>query len=183
VDEPRDHRWSMPVTARPNIKRWIAFHAFHLAVADIGKGEEGANNAGAWLTQHVRPHDGTGGPSDTGGAWCASWVSYCYTRALSAAEAYFGLPGLQLGFKTSRGALRLGERMAGAAWVVQAQYAREGDVFFRERDGGGHTGFVRGPAIDGKLPTLEGNVGKFPALVKPLHQNPQKSGLYVLRYA
>jgi hypothetical protein len=164
----------------PNYRRWIARQAWHLAVADIGQGEIGANNSGPWLIEKVRPNDGTGGAADTGGPWCASWVSYCYWRALRQARAFFGLE-LQLGFKTSRSALQLGNRMKATARVVTAQEARDGDLFFKEREGGGHVGFVRAALAGAKLPSLEGNVGKYPALVAPLWQRPRDL-LYVVRY-
>ena len=139
------------------------------------------NNDGPWLVEQVRPFDGTGGEADTEGAWCASWVSAKYTIALHHAELYFGIDGLRLGFMTSRSALRLGERMGAEGLMVEPKKAQEGDVFFMRRKGGGHTGFCRGPAVNGQLPTLDGNVGKVPALVKPLERDAD-SILWVVRY-
>lgn len=167
---------------RPNILRWIQRKAYEQALTDVGLGEEGANNAGRWLETVVRPNDGTGLPHDTSGAWCASWVSYRLMTARDAARAHFQIPDLRLPFKTSRGALRLGERMIEAGGVIVApDDAQAGDTFFMKREGGGHTGWIAGPLYDGgTIPTLEGNVGKFPALVT-VRARPVNALIWIVR--
>jgi len=157
-------------------------HAYHLAVADIGRGEMGKNNAGPWLVEQVRPFDGTGSKADSDGAWCASWESAKYMIAWRHACELFEME-LRLGFKTTRSALTLGDRLGKCGIEINdLTEVREGDTFYMPRDGGGHTGFCRGPASGLWLPTLEGNVGKYPALVQSMKRKVSTPGLYVVRY-
>lgn len=177
----REHLVTMTPIERINLRVWIHWQTWRLAIADIGKGEEGHNNGGRWLEEEVRPNDGTHGDPDTDKPWCASWVSAKHVQSIRLAREFFGIPGLQLGFRTSRSALRLGERMSEFCRIVTPEEADEGDVFIKRRDGGGHTGFIRARLVGGRLPTLEGNVGRFPAVVKPLSQDPADLEL-ILRY-
>lgn len=160
----------------PNILVWIRQHAFSLAITDIGRGEEPwpgklvRNNDGPWLVEEVRLNDGTGLKTDTGGPWCASWVSYRLEISRRDACSYFDIE-IRLPFRTSRSALTLCARMTPYCKIIRPEEAQEGDLFFMKRTGGGHTGWCRGPAVDGKLPTLDGNVGRVPALVHPLERD------------
>lgn len=104
-----------------------------------------------------------------------------YVQAIRDATIVLDIPGLKLDFKTSRSAVRLFRRMEAVGLVVPAIMAQEGDVFFSERDGGGHSGFVRGPFNGKRVLTLEGDVADASATVAPMSRLPA-SLLAIVRY-
>ena len=109
---------------------------------DHGETSHEAGNTSNDILRY-REGDGTGGPPDTDGAWCATVQSYCWIVA--AAEMRVRLP-----FRTSRGAKALTERIgvggrfilppkvAPPAWEVISTRLLRGCTIATTRAGGGH---------------------------------------------
>jgi hypothetical protein len=170
-------------TEPPHARGWVRKRMLADARRDIGNGEIGGNNQGSWIVHTIRAHDGTRQPTDTGGAWCASWVSAKLWGAYLAAKAELDLPEFSLGLKTSRGAVRLWKRVGKAGLFVPVDEARPGDIFGMRRKGGGHTGIVVAPlGQDGMLPTIEANLGRYPSVVKYNFRDPREVFDKVARY-
>jgi len=147
---------------------WLIVDA---AKAEIGAGESVKNNWGPDVIR-FRRGDGTGLNPNTTGAWCASFVSYCMTRA----AAFQGATGT-VPWKTSRGAKRLRKNMLKSGHAYEVDVPQKGDIIFWDRSKKGqpktswwgHAGIVISvEAIGGDIAitTVEGNKGKYPALVR-----------------
>jgi len=132
--------------------------ALQVAVDQIGNGEEGGNNSGPFV--EMLKHKEYDGNTDDDGAWCASFVSWCFE------QAYASL-GRDMPFQYSEGAKRIYKNVGDAGSFPESP--APGDVVCWDRgDPGswqGHVGFVE-KVQDGVLYTVEGNVGSFPAKVK-----------------
>lgn len=117
-----------------------------IARAQLGKGEEGGNNAGKYVLQYTQ---GRTIP------WCASFVSWILVQA-GESEGYM--------FSARSFWSHYADRRVGIP--------REGDVvvFWRDSPQGtrGHVGIVE-KVEGGSITTIEGNVGPFPARVKRCH--------------
>ena len=137
----------------------LGLQALKVACGEIGNGEVGGNNSG----EHVARYKGIAddGDSDDDGAWCASFVSYCFRTAASNLD-------INLPFKISHGAKALYKRIGKEGSFVELAEAMPGDVvcWDRGRPGSwqGHIGFVE-KIESGILHTVEGNVGRFPSVV------------------
>lgn len=132
--------------------------ALDVAIAQIGKGEEGGNNSGPFV--EMLKHKEYDGNTDDDGAWCASFVSWCFEQAYK--ELNSPMP-----FAYSEGAKRIYKNVGDAGGFPEDP--APGDVVCWDRgDPGswqGHVGFVE-KVENGILYTVEGNVGAFPAKVK-----------------
>ncbi len=145
--------------AFPNLPH-VAAIAVVAALELRGKGEEGANNHGAWL-RSIGSRDGW--------QWCAVFAGHCWREAHSR-------KGLEPPAWTYRragvvepGALALGHA-AGEVGEMFTDPARAlpGDLAVWERTGGHHVAIVWHPAPHNLTVTVEGNVGRFPAVVRDL---------------
>lgn len=138
----------------------LAAAALDIARREIGHGEEGGNNSGQWVAKYHRIEDD--GNDDDDGAWCASFVSYCFEEGAKAL-------GIQMPFARSGGAKKLFSNIGTAGEFVDDP--KPGDVVCWDRgDPGswqGHIGIVESVS-DGILHTIEGNVGAYPSKVKRL---------------
>jgi len=129
-----------------------------IALSERGNGEEGGNNSGPHVAKYLGIVDD--GDPDDDGSWCAAFVSWCGTQA-----------SLQLGygecvFKTSNGAKKLAENIIAVGERVS--FPAPGDIVWWDRgkpgSWEGHIGIVW-KIEKGVLYTVEGNVGRFPAVV------------------
>lgn len=130
----------------------LPLRALQLAIADIGRGEEGGNNRGPYVAECVAP-------AKVPQNWCAGSFGRWY--ALAADELHVELP-----FKRSLGAKRLGRNIAKVGRkFVDPREARPGDamVFHRGAKGSwmGHIAMVERLYGDdvGTIGTVEGNAG------------------------
>jgi hypothetical protein len=143
----------------------VMLKALSLAIADIGKGEEERNNESDWL-RTVRVSDGTGKDGFARGPWCASWVSYCFVRAIMK----LGAEGL-IPWESSRGARALGRWLKANAWELEVPTPGAIGIYSRGPVGGwqGHAVIFESyyPDQDSAF-TVEGNVGRFPAKVQAI---------------
>lgn len=137
----------------------LALLALDIAEGEIGQREEGGNNAGP----AVRLYRG----DDVRGAWCASFVGYCFEQAALSR-------GIALPFKRSHGAKTIYRRIGRAGAFVDLP--QPGDVPCWQRGNGtpadawkGHVGIVSEVReVDGVVhfKSIEGNRGRYPAIVK-----------------
>lgn len=148
----------------------IAALVLDVARAEIGKGEEGGNNAGPHVAKYKRIADDADEDANRG-AWCASFCSWVAIQAYERA-------GQPLPFRPSHGAKRLGRRLAKAGGKLDAP--RPGCVVVWDRgklqpNGKpsifGHVGIVERILFseDGQpsiMYTIEGNVGRYPSRVR-----------------
>lgn len=136
----------------------VMSRALAIATSELGCGETTGNNQGEAITRYRR-NDGTG-LLPTVGPWCASFVSYCYMQAITELGAW------SVGFRSSRGARRLGKLMP---YRVDVPIPGAIIVWSRGAVGGwkGHTGIIEtyDPVTD-TCTVLEGNKGHFPSVVK-----------------
>ncbi len=109
-----------------------------VAQSQIGLGEIGGNNRGAYVRQYLNGRENL--------PWCAGFVSYCLKKS-----------GYHLLYT-----LRAKDFLKYGKLVNNPQV---GDLIIFSRQGGGHIGIIE--KVQGKtITTIEGNVGKYPAKVK-----------------
>jgi hypothetical protein len=129
-----------------------------VAVEEIGNGETDGNNSGPHVARYKGIPDDD--DSDDDGSWCANFISYCAHMAASRL-------GVNLPFKKSGGAKRLLKNVSEAGSLVAVP--RPGDLVCWDRgkrgSWQGHIGIVE-KVENGILYTIEGNVGRFPSVVK-----------------
>ena len=147
---------SMPASVAalepPNRLRELAAAAVLEAVSDIGQGEVGGNNRGAYVWSLTGRR--------TSGAWCAAAVYAWHLRA--AARLGYRLP-----VKRTHSARKLAARIAEVGeWLSPLEQPSVGDVALWSRGVAwqGHVGIVCQASGDGFL-CVEGNRGKYPARV------------------
>tara|TARA_Y100000004_G_C8859320_1_gene388297 strand:- start:119 stop:802 length:684 start_codon:yes stop_codon:yes gene_type:complete len=132
--------------------------ALEIAISQIGNGEEGGNNSGPFV--EMLKHKEYDGDTDDDGAWCASFVSWCFEQAYEAI-------GEPMPFAYSEGAKQTWKNIGNAGSFPESP--APGDVVCWDRgDPGswqGHIGFVE-KLEDGILYTVEGNVGSYPSKVR-----------------
>ena len=137
--------------------------ALEVAIENIGKGEEGGNNSGEFVEMlHQRDYDGD---PDDDGAWCASFVSWCFEQASK--ELNVDMP-----FQRSSGAKSLYRKIGASGEFVDSP--EPGDVVCWDRgvkgSWQGHIGIVE-KCENGILHTIEGNVGRYPSVVSRFVHN------------
>jgi len=121
-----------------------------VAQAEIGHGEIGGNNKGAYVRQYLNGQEGL--------PWCAGFVSYCLKEA-----------GMDIIYTLrAKSFLGIGKRLAKTE-------LRPGDLAVFSRKGGGHVGIIE--KLDGQgFISIEGNVGEYPAKVRRIrHGFPEQS--------
>ncbi len=151
TDQPR--RGFIAPHERPNLLADLRRQLVAEAAEDLGKGEELANNRGPYVWSLTGRR--------TGGAWCAAAVYTWLLRACSKLEIVCPIP-------RTHGARRLCKRLRGAGFkwhVPPVGHPMPGDVVLWSR-GVGWQGHVGVCAVGGlRFETIEGNVGRYPALV------------------
>lgn len=128
-----------------------------VAIGEIGNGEEGGNNSGPHVARYHGIDDD--GDDDDDGAWCASFISYCCRVAADSL-------GIDLSFRTSRGAKALYKRIGEAGRFTTNPLPGDVVCWDRGKPGSwqGHIAIIE-KWEDGILHTIEGNVGRFPSKV------------------
>ena len=132
--------------------------ALSVAIENIGNGEEGGNNSGEFVEMlHGKEFDGN---DDDDGAWCASFVSWCFEQACDRLE-------IEMPFKRSGGAKTLWKNVGNAGSFPTDPAPGDVVCWDRGKKGSwqGHIGFVE-RIEDGIIYTVEGNVGSYPSKVK-----------------
>lgn len=173
-DSDRIHRVSSTPMESINALWAVYNRAVELGEQDAadGRGEsDHENNGGPWVVSQ-RAADGTGGEVDTGNPFCASWASAKIMLALADIRELLQRPDLVLGYRTSRSAKYLTDRAAAFGKKVRPEAAQRGMIGLKKRDGGHHTFLIRGPLGKNGIPTVEANVGRYPALVKCMYRQP-----------
>lgn len=138
-----------------------------VAEGNLGFGEEGGNNQGPFLRAIGAP---------PGAEWCAYFAWYCIRRG--AAYAELEVPG----FRGSGNARRLGlavARCANGFTTLSISQVQPGDLVVLERGTSEYTGHVR-VVVENLLPQLaqiEGNSGRYPAVVRRRRTDPMKERL------
>ena len=141
----------------------LGLTALEVAIENLGKGEEGGNNSGEFVEMlHQLEYDGD---TDDDGAWCASFVSWCFEQACWRL-------GVEMPFRRSRGAKSIFRKVGEAGSYVDEP--QPGDVVCWDRgvrgSWQGHVGIVE-RCENGILYTVEGNVGRFPSVVRRFAHN------------
>lgn len=141
----------------------LGLEALQIAISEIGNGEVGGNNSGPHIARYKGIADD--GDPDDDGAWCASFVSWCFQSAAMRL-------GVDLPFRKSHGAKRLFRNIGEAGEYVSSP--QPGDVVCWDRgvkgSWQGHIGIVE-KIENGILYTVEGNVGRFPSIVRRFQHN------------
>ncbi|MHC4714323.1 MAG: hypothetical protein ACYTAN_13810 [Planctomycetota bacterium] len=159
----------VPQREHRNRLRLIAETAVEEARADIGQGERQGNN----VSRYIWALRGLSWPPvgrQTRGAWCAAAVFSWYDRAAASL-------GLRLPFERTHNARELARRIAacgrfvrsGDGWPLPgdaALWARKGSPLDLEARGAGHIGIVELSSIGARWRAIEGNAGRYPALVR-----------------
>jgi len=138
-----------------NLLKRVALGAVLQAEADLGKGEIGGNNAGRYVWSLTGRR--------TSGSWCAAAVYSWYLRSAQH-------KGLRMPIKRTHGARKLAKRIASVGRMLEPfDRPARGDVALWARgvpgSWMGHVGIVQVGGL--AFTTIEGNRGKFPALVAP----------------
>lgn len=159
----------------------LNFEALTVAIACIGKGEEGTNNDGAWLKS-------IGGVP--GEEWCALFAGMCHRRAYSLVyDGPYQWPAVPASWswrsqhQLEVGAQALVKAMGRVGSLYTApKHAIPGDLVAWRRPGvnpwAGHVGMVESVDPNGVIHTIEGNVGAFPSLVHRLVHDVSKEKLF-----
>ena len=153
---------------------WLRnFRADVVSVAhhNVGYGETTANNRGIFITA-------IGGKQ--GMEWCALFAGHCYRRAYQMAKMdepawLYRRPGV-----AEPGAARLFNGMTenGGVRFYDPDMVLPGDLILWKRKGGHHIA-ICARQDEGIVSTLEGNVGRYPARVKPLAHDVTKEPHFV----
>lgn len=125
-----------------------------VAIAELGKGEQGGNNIGPDLDRYRQ-----GGP---GGAWCAAFVAYCLE--VGAVHRKMECP-----VRRSHNAKRLyANVLKGGGVRVERPAARDIVLWHRGADGArtGHIGIVSRVDSGSLFWSIEGNKGLYPSKVR-----------------
>jgi len=150
VDE-RLNRYQVAAKERSLLAGSLALTALEIALDDVGRGEIGANNAGAYVWSL------TG--RKTSGAWCAAAVYTWIKRAATRVGVRCPVPRIHSARKLVDAILD-----AGGSVVDQPM---PGDIALWSRNlpWQGHVGIVAETCLT-RFRSVEGNRGRFPALVK-----------------
>jgi hypothetical protein len=147
----------------PSTSCSLGEEALRIAILEIGNGEVGGNNSGPHIAKYKGIAD-DGNPDDDG-AWCASFVGWCFETAARNL-------GVELPFRRSHGAKRIFQYIGDSGDYVTMPAA--GDVVCWDRgvkgSWQGHIGIVE-KIENGILYTVEGNVGRYPSIVRRFQHN------------
>ena len=154
---------SIDLELQQSVESSLGLDALRIAISEIGNGEVGGNNSGPHIARYKGIADD--GDPDDDGAWCASFVSWCFESAAKAR-------GIQLPFRKSHGAKRLFKNIGESGEYVTNP--KPGDVVCWDRgvkgSWQGHIGIVE-KIENGILYTVEGNVGRYPSIVRRFQHN------------
>lgn len=132
------------------------------AETQIGKGEEGSNNAGPYIQTLLKPFN-----AEPPANWCAPFAWYCIEQTIIKENLVGSWIHESLKpFKTqsARAMFNAGKRLG---WLVE--HPEPGDWFFQWRESEdswmGHVGVVLIKSSENTIRTIEGNRGVFPAYV------------------
>lgn len=119
-----------------------------IAQAQIGHGESGADNRGKWVKTYLNGKEGL--------PWCAAFVSFVLKQSGKSSVFGYVLSAKEYWAKA---------RSAGR--TVKSPQPGDLIVFWRGSRSGhlGHVGIVES-VKGGRITTIQGNVGKYPSLVK-----------------
>jgi len=175
---PKTRAWADTPPREPSR---LGLEALEIAIESLGLGEEHANNAGAYVARlHGRTFN-EDEPEDSLGAWCASFVWSAIAEAAARLEVVCPV-------KRTGGAKRLYRRAGEAGSFVEVP--APGDLICWHRGDPtswtGHVGIVESwtgpsdpddPGFDsGELTCIEGNRGRFPAVVSRFtYSNPWRN--------
>ena len=136
----------------------VGLIALNVAILQIGHGEEGGNNSGTFV--EMLKHKKYDGDTDDDGAWCASFVSWCFEQAYQEI-------GVPMPFAYSEGAKKIYRNVGGAGSFPENPAPGDVVCWDRGEPGSwqGHVGFVE-RVEEGILYTVEGNVGAYPSKVR-----------------
>lgn len=125
-----------------------------LAIArqEIGHGEQGGNNRGKYVRRYLEGREGL--------PWCAGFISYCFKQA-----------GRDIPYT-----LRA-KNFIGYGRCLAITELRPGDLIIFSRKGGGHVGIIEKIGKDGFV-SIEGNSGKFPAVIKRIEHKFSEDSIY-----
>lgn len=157
------------IRRRPNLAL-LLHHVLEVAYKNQGYGEEGGNNAGAF----IKALGGRGRP-----AWCALYAGHPYRRAFEMqgfdpTEVAPWLYRVPEDAVAEPGARRLVEGLGKVGRLfTNVEGLRPGDLCLWDRVGGEHVGiFTHFDHLQDELIwTLEGNVGRPPAKVRPFQHD------------
>jgi len=144
------------------------------AQLELGHGESEGNNRGLHIRRFMAPYP-------DGSEWCAGFASYCLD--LAAMKLGLACPVDVLGKSVKRGAKALTRALGSAGTLfTDPAWAMPGDLVCWHRgfpgSWQGHVGIV--VQVEGRsiLTTIEGNTGKYPAVVRRLRHDITKERLY-----
>jgi len=146
-----------PVDELPTLAREL----LRVALSEVGNGEVGGNNSGP----HVAKYHGIAddGDRDDDGSWCSAFVGWVVETAYHRLDALCPVRRISWARSLAARCRRAGVKIEDPADVLP------GDVVLWERGSAGgssHIGIARTPGP--RLVTIEGNVGRFPAKVRPI---------------
>lgn len=144
--------------------------ALLIARSEIGHGEHGANNMGFHINKYR-----VGASPRGGGAWCATFVSWCLEQGWHGMGNTSACPVLR-----SNGAAQLVARCERYGRRVDFKDMQPGDVLLWKRTGGNHVNLCYN-LFDKEFTTIDGNKGRFPALVKEVTHTGHRSLIKVIR--
>jgi len=150
VDE-RLSDYRIAATERSLLAGSLALTALEIALDDVGRGEIGANNAGAYVWSL------TG--RKTSGAWCAAAVYTWIKRAANRVGVRCPVPRIHSARKLVAAIIDAGGE------VVDQPMPGDIVLWSRGRPWQGHVGIVAETCLQ-RFRSVEGNRGRFPALVK-----------------
>jgi hypothetical protein len=135
----------------------FALEALEIAKGELGKGEEGVNNAGPVVEKYLH------GLAEPPNNWCAAFISWCFYTAVESMPSGFVMP-----FRYSLSARQIFNEFKKNEALVQTPDAGDLIFFWRESIDSwmGHIGIVEDLTDDGWLNTIEGNRGYFPSKVR-----------------
>jgi hypothetical protein len=137
----------------------LALKALEIAKGELGKGEEGANNAGPVVKKYLN------GLAEPPMNWCAAFVSWCFKTAWESSDM---ASGYFMPFDYSLSARSIYNEFKRKEALVQTPDAGDLIFFWRESIDSwmGHIGIIEELADDGWVHTIEGNKGVFPSKVR-----------------
>jgi len=149
----KQHLWFNPQVWPMHIRNSpLGLRTLLVALEEQGYGETTGNN----VTKY----------SETPGPWCAAFLCCCIKQA--AAERRQPVP-----FELSHGARKLYRNIGRAGEYVEEPVAGDVVAWKRGRSWHGHVGIIEHVDNSGLVHTVEGNVGKYPAVVRRLIHDPK----------
>jgi hypothetical protein len=134
----------------------LALTALEFAIGEIGKGEEGENNAGPTVEKYL---DGLAEPPAN---WCSAFVCWCYLQAANKLQ-------IKMPFRYTLSARNLFNQFKAGRGLCLVEIPEPGDLMFLWRESPdswmGHVAMIE-KRDDALNYVVEGNIGRFPSMVK-----------------